>query len=170
MFSLKHTKPWSEIEKCLFKNWEKNENCIYNFCGRKDWKDSLILLYSQGSTMTTHPIAKLQVFQGRPSMVEHLRLPRKETPTYENIKSLTFGTDQYHGTILTAQTILKHSAFKAFNKEIEKLLKKSVWLTIIYYLNENLILWHSYNLKFSDFHCKFSFFFSPWRLKRIIIA
>lgn len=170
MFSLNQAMKWDRKVSVYLRSEKKKENCIYNFCGRKDWKDSLILLYSEGSTMTTHPIAKLQVFQGRPSMVEHLRLPRKETPTYENIKSLTFGTDQYHGTILMAQTILKHSAFKTFNKEIEKLLKKSVWLTIIYYLNENLILWHSYNLSFQIFTVNFLFFQSLKVKKKIIIA
>lgn len=52
--------------------------------------------------MTTHPTAKLKVLQGRTLLVDHLRLPRKETPSYENITSLTSGTQKYHGTILTA--------------------------------------------------------------------
>lgn len=46
--------------------------------------------------MTTHPIAKLKVFQGRTSMVEHLRFPSKETPAYEKITSPTFGTQPLH--------------------------------------------------------------------------
>lgn len=102
-----------------------------------------------------------KTFSGGP----FIRLPRKETPTYENITSLTFGTHQYHGTILMAQTVLKHFAFKAFNKEIEKLLKKSIRLSIIYNLNENLILWHSYNLSFQIFTANF-FFFSVLKVKK----
>lgn len=65
--------------------------------------------------MTTHPIAKLEVFQGRTSTVEYLRFPSKESPAYEKITSLTFGMQQYHGTILTAYIIFEHFAFKAFN-------------------------------------------------------
>lgn len=59
--------------RVYLKNSKKTIFLNTTFVAERTQRHLLILFYSEGSTVTTHPIVKLKVFQGRTSMVEHLR-------------------------------------------------------------------------------------------------